>query len=239
MNFGFSLTVTAPVADQEQVSVATALVGVSKAVPTVLIDAPSEAARSQRLMLVSTITPCLAEDDEVDVGGVLGGFVSVMDAVSSKAAPLQTQWQWSVREDPADDDAAAAAFAAEIFLSTEAAEAALARRNLIVPSGRLPGGKSAHFTFEAWYENAPDRKAESVATVTVRAQKLVAAIRGGSRLVGASAQVEIDGSASRDPDDAAADLEARLVRGEGRRRRWHRSLAARDGEDRVDRPGHV
>ena len=119
---------------------------------------------------------------------------------------MQTQWQWSVREDPDDDDAAAAAFAAEIFLSTEAAEAALARRNLIVPSGRLPGGKSAHFTFEAWYENAPDRKAESVATVTVRAQKLVAAIRGGSRLVGASAQVEIDGSASRDPDDAAADL---------------------------------
>ena len=47
VNFGFSLTVTSPVADQERVSVATALVGVSKAVPTVLIDAPSEAARSR------------------------------------------------------------------------------------------------------------------------------------------------------------------------------------------------
>ena len=163
------------------------------------------------------------------------------DAVSKVGAAtsaLQTQWQWSVREDPADDDAAAAAFAAEIFLSTEAAEAALARRNLIVPSGRLPGGKSAHFTFEAWYENAPDRKAASVATVAVRAQKLVAAIRGGSRLVGASAQVEIDGSASRDPDDAAADLGyawsvAKVVGADGV------VLAARDGEDRADRPGHV
>ena len=113
-------------------------------------------------------------------------------SVCDSALTTGLAWQWTLSA------ANGASFGSALSGTT------LQQRSLVVPAGELPSNTTVTFQVDA---SDGERQGTSSMSVAVSATPLVAAINGGARVSrGTTEIIEVDASASNDPDDVGASL---------------------------------
>ena len=113
-------------------------------------------------------------------------------SVCDSALTTVLAWQWTLSA------ANGASFGSAL------SGAALQQRSLLVPAGELPSNTAVTFQVDA---SDGERQGTSSLSVAVSATPLVGAIIGGARVSrGTTETIEVDASASNDPDDVGASL---------------------------------